>query len=80
MVYLLPLLRTLRLPAVDQTDAPGDVNGLVRFAERRNMVYTHVPSHFNWSLPAPSGTDKNVWIYISTFPYGLMTSTGTGLL
>jgi len=30
---------------------PVDLNGLVRFGERRNLVYTHVPSHFNWSLP-----------------------------
>ena len=40
MVYpaLLPLMRTPRLPVVDQTDAPADLNGLVRFAERRNLV------------------------------------------
>ena len=35
MVYpeLLPLMRTPRLPVVDWTDAPADLNGLVRFAE-----------------------------------------------
>ena len=40
MVYpaLLPLIRIPRLPAVDWTDAPADLNGLVRFAERRNLV------------------------------------------
>jgi len=40
MVYpaLLPLMRTPRLPVVDWTDAPADLNGLVRFAERRNLV------------------------------------------
>ena len=43
MVYpallpLLPLMRTPRLPVVDWTDAPTDLNGLVRFAERRNLV------------------------------------------
>ena len=27
------------------------VNGLVRFAERLNLVSEHVPSHFNWPLP-----------------------------
>jgi len=27
-----------------------DLNGLVRFAERRNLVSARVPSHFNWSL------------------------------
>jgi hypothetical protein len=30
------LMRTPRLPVVDWTDAPADLNGLVRFAERRN--------------------------------------------
>ena len=53
MVYpaLLPLVRTPRLPVVDWTDAPADLNVLVRFAERRNLVSVGVPSHFNWSLP-----------------------------
>jgi len=52
MVYaaLLPLMRTPRLPVVDRTDAPADLNGLVRFAERRNLVSARVPSHFNWPL------------------------------
>jgi len=31
-------MRTPRLPVVDWTDAPADLNGLVRFAERRNAV------------------------------------------
>jgi len=48
---LLPLMRTPRLPAVDRTDAPADLNGLVRFAERRNLISARVPSHFNWPLP-----------------------------
>jgi len=52
MVYpaLLPLMRTPRLPAVDWTDAPADLNGLVRFVERRNLVSARVPSHFNWPV------------------------------
>ena len=52
MVYpaLLPLMRTPRLPVVDQTDAPADLNELVRFAERWNLVSARVPSHFNWPL------------------------------
>ena len=52
MVYpaLLPLMRTSRLPVVDWTDAPADLNGFVRFAERRNLVSARVPTHFNWSL------------------------------
>jgi len=31
--------------------APADLNGLVRFAERRNLVSARVPSRFNWPLP-----------------------------
>jgi hypothetical protein len=31
-------------------DAPADLNGLVRFAERRNLVSGRVPSHFKRSL------------------------------
>jgi len=52
MVYpvLLPLMRTSRLPAVDLTDAPTDLSGLVRFGERRNLVSARVPSHFKRSL------------------------------
>ena len=29
---------------------PADLNGLVRFAETRNLVSARVPSHFNWPL------------------------------
>ena len=29
---------------------PADLNGLVRFAGRRNLVSASVPSHFNWPL------------------------------
>ena len=47
---LLPLMRTTRLPAVDRTDVLADLNGLVRFAERRNLVSVRVPSHFKWPL------------------------------
>jgi len=47
-----------RLPVVDWTDAPADLNGLVRFAERRNLVSARVPSHFKRSLP------QNIWRYI----------------
>jgi hypothetical protein len=53
MVYpaLLPLMRTTRLSVVDWTEAPAYLNGLVHFAERRNLASARVPSHFNWSLP-----------------------------
>jgi hypothetical protein len=52
LVYpaLLPLMRTPRLPVVDWTDAPADLNGLVRFAERQNLVSARVPSRFRRSL------------------------------
>jgi len=52
MVYpaLLQLMRTPRLPVVHWTDAPADLNGLVRFAERLNLVSARVPSHFSWPL------------------------------
>ena len=53
MMYpaLLPLMRTPRLPVVDRTEAPADLNGPVRFVERRNLVSARVPSHFKLSLP-----------------------------
>jgi len=41
---LLKLMRTPRLPAVDWTDAPTDLNALVRFEKRRNLVSARVPS------------------------------------
>ena len=44
MVYaaLLKLMCAPRLPAVEWTDAPTDLNGLVRFGERRNMFSARV--------------------------------------
>ena len=53
MVYpvLLPLMRKPRLPVVDWTGPPADLNGHVRFVERRNLVSARVPSHFKRSLP-----------------------------
>jgi len=52
MVYpaLLPLMRRSRLLVVELTEAPADLNGLVLFAERRNLVSARVPSHFKRSL------------------------------
>jgi len=35
---------------------PADLNGLVRFAERRNLVSARVSSHFNWPLPSVDPT------------------------
>ena len=52
MVYpaLLPLMRTTRLPVVDWTEAPAVLNGLVRFAERRNLASERVPSKRSLSI------------------------------
>ena len=41
---------TPRLPVIDWTDTPVDLNGLVCFAERRNLVSARVPSHSKRSL------------------------------
>jgi len=47
-------MRTPRLPAVNQTDAPADLSELVCFAERRNLDSARVPSHFKRSLTTVS--------------------------
>jgi hypothetical protein len=47
---LLPLMPTTRLPIVEWTEDPADLNGLVLFAERRNLVPVRVPSHLKRSL------------------------------
>jgi hypothetical protein len=38
---------------------PADLNGLVRFAERRNLVSARVPPHFNW----PVGKGKYLFFF-----------------
>jgi len=43
-------MRTPQLPAVNWTDAPADLNGLIRFTIRRNR-FLRVPSHCKRSLP-----------------------------
>ena len=48
---LLTLMRTPWLPAVDWTDSPVDLNGLVRLGERRNVVSACVPSGSARALP-----------------------------
>ena len=75
---LLPLMRTPRLSAVDRTDAPADLNGLVRFGERRNLVSAHVPSHFKRTITTNNSyrrcnlfvksVEKSLWLF---FVYGL---------
>jgi len=47
---LLPLMRTPRLPAAEWTDTPADINGLVRFAGRTNLVSARVPSQSVFTL------------------------------
>jgi hypothetical protein len=71
MLYpaLLPLMRTPRLPVFDWTDDPADLNGLVHFAERRNLVSARVPSHFNWPLLQEQASGRtrcaeNIWPYL----------------
>ena len=46
-----PLICTPQLPAVDWTDSPTDLNGLVHFSERPNLVSAHVPSRFKRAIP-----------------------------
>ena len=60
-------------PVVDWTDAPADLNGLVRLAERRNVVSARVPSHFKRSVHA-MGHQINFW---SLFPAARKPSTAT---
>ena len=48
---LLTLMCTPRLSAVDWTDSPVDLNGVVRFGERRNLVSACVPSGFKRTIP-----------------------------
>ena len=49
-------MHTPRLPVVDWTEAPAVLNGLVLFAERRNLVSARVPSHFKSNLVAITGS------------------------
>ena len=87
MVYpaLLPLMRTPRLPAVDWTDAPINLNGLVRFGERRNLVSACVTSR------SAQATYINVCLhmhlhyepwyhYVNCLAMGLVTSHHTWIL
>jgi len=65
---LLLLMRTPRLPVVDWTEAPAYLNGLVRFAERRNLVSARVPSRFKRSLqPDISASNIDLAFNINEF-------------
>ena len=66
----------IRLPVVDWTDAPADLNGFVRCAERRNLVSARVPSHFNWPLLAYNIMDLKSFLtykYLTLNSYHLDT-------
>ena len=45
---------------------PADLNGLVRFAERRNIISTRVPSHFKRSLPLKKVMNKRTSFCFNT--------------
>ena len=72
MVYpaLLPLMRTPLLQVVDWSDGSADLNGLVRFGERRNLVPARVPSHFKRSLHS--------WTSGRTEPRSYLTAESAG--
>ena len=50
-----PPTRTPREPVLDWTDTPADINGLVRFAGRPNLVCALVPSRSVFTLPSVPG-------------------------
>jgi len=63
MVYpaLLPLMvHTSAASSRLNWRPPADLNGLVRLAERRNLVSARVPSHFNWPLLTVSLQDSRL--------------------
>ena len=69
---LLKLMRAPRLPAVDWTDAPTDLNGLVRFGERRNLVFSRVPSRSARAILLHTHTHTHTHIYIYVYIYLLI--------
>ena len=64
MVYppLLLLMRTPWLPVVNWTDTPANLNGLIHFTKRRNLVSVCVPSHFKHSLQIDFCTIFHIFI------------------
>ena len=59
---LLKLMRKPRLPAVDWTDAPTDLNGLVCFGERRNLVSARVSSRSARAIPRSFHYLLRLWV------------------
>jgi len=73
---LLKLMRTLRLRAVDWTDAHTDLNGLVRFGERWNLVSVcvchHVPHELYHRIPISSKEPLTQWHSITSKKTGIL--------
>jgi hypothetical protein len=68
LLPLIPLMRTPRLPAVDWTDTPADLNGLVHFAKRRNLVSaraTTFQTQYTASHMPSSSDSSDVWIKLT---------------
>ena len=63
-----PPTLTPRKPVLDWTDTPADINGLVRFAGRPNLVSARVPSHPVFTLP----------LFKLTTCFGLCAGTSSG--
>jgi hypothetical protein len=65
MVYpaFLPLMRTPRLPVVDYTNAPADLNGLARFVGRRKMVCHHISTGLYSTHSHINNTQNNTIIF-----------------
>ena len=76
---LLTLMRTPRLLAVDWTDSPADLNGLVRFGERWNLVSARVPSGFKRALLHQIKEGKGMRIYYYRQQIWLGGSTSLGV-
>jgi hypothetical protein len=81
---LLTLMRTPRLPAVDWTDAPADLNGLIRFGERLNLVSARVPSRFKRTIQKWQRRSvihlKYLRLVLGMFPVRVWTRAPTLLL
>jgi len=61
--------RTPRKPVLDWTDTPADVNGLVHFAGRPNLVSARVPSRSVCTLPrAFPGSKGGRCVRLKTLP------------
>ena len=84
---LLTLMRTPRLPAVDWTDSPADLNWLVRLGERRNVVSARVPSGSARNtvkvpellVPCCCNWDELAWQLIHDYNCIVVTSSPRGV-